>query len=156
MTEQLRFPDQQPHPREPLTITIPLTPALVLNPNRNRAGFQSRHTLKRAERDLSTATRAAIANLRAAYPGRLPTPYFTTPVHCQLTIYRKKGAQIWDDDNLHAALKRGTYDILQSEGLVANDRLLRHLPPKWDRDREGLGYIVLELTAESSGIPRTS
>ena len=133
---------------EPLTITIPLTPPAALRPNRNRTGFQSRFTTKDAEAQVARATRAGITNLRAAADGPLPEPYFTDRVTAVVTVYKRKGGQSWDGDNLNAALKRCVFDVLQAEGIVANDRLLDILPPVWKRDPDGLGYMVLSLTPD--------
>lgn len=129
-----------------LTIIIPMTPPLVLGPNRGQGKGKGRYQAKDAEAALKIATIGAISNARAAYDGRMPEPLFCGPVDCQITVYRRKGAKIWDGDNLNAACKRAVFDVFQAKGIVSNDRQLQVLPPKWDRDPDGDGYMVVDLT----------
>jgi hypothetical protein len=132
-----------------LKLSIPITPTLAMGPNRN-TGFKrhTRYVAKDAGGEVKRAVEGAISNVRAAHDGPMPEPFFTTRVRAELTIFKKKGAQSWDDDNVKNALKQSLWDVLQAKGIVENDRLLRIMPVEWDRDPDGLGYMELVLTEE--------
>ena len=125
-----------------LTIRVPSQPERVLSPNAPR---QTHWATQARER---TAQRAAWgwAAVEALDPyGQ--RPHFTGPVRCRITVYRGKGRKPMDADNLLATMKAGI-DQLQTAGVVANDNQLSFLPVVQERDPDGIGYTLVELSAE--------
>lgn len=122
-----------------LTITIPGTPPRELSPNASlhlKAGHRNRLRAE-LQHDWYYAALDAVQGQAL--------PLFTGPTRCQITVYRGKGAQPWDADNLLASLKHGL-DQLQNAGVIENDKLLVFLPITQERDPEGRGCVVVMLS----------
>lgn len=121
-----------------LTLVIPGTPDQALSPNRTKGKHWADKAIRRAERDLAWATKAAF--LTCAQEDWPETP----PLDLIIRAYWERGRHAMDHDNLIASIKRGLIDRIAFE-LGVDDKHFRFSWVYQDWDPDGRGYMIVEI-----------
>ena len=127
-----------------VTVVIPGTPPAECSPNSHKH-WRVKHRANAAMRE--TAGKAGIVARMEAIGNCGGGPVFDGPVVVRTVIAWEKGRKRCDNDNAGAMCK-GLYDgALQDAGIVANDKHCTFLPVEQIRDKAGVGYVTLEVSA---------
>jgi hypothetical protein len=118
-----------------LVIRLPVCPDAALSPN-SRKHWAARLRPKAQARQM-----AYLAAREACWEDAWPA--FDGPVTVRITIGWAKGRKSVDGDNALAMCKSYVDGL---NGIVwADDKLCRFEPVEQERDKDGVGYIVLEI-----------
>lgn len=114
---------------------VPWNPPQALSPN-SRTSTRRKRALLSESRDIAiVVARQAVVGVER-YPG---------PVAATVTFRWAAGRKEQDIDNLASQCK-GILDSLEWVGAIINDRQIKRLSIAQDRDPEGRGCVVIEVT----------